>query len=53
MVALLFVTDGQIGTIIQNVAKVPLNHRISMMMLIGVSTAVGFYVSLVQSYYCL
>ena len=43
-VALVFL-NKQLGTIAQSASKVPLDERISKMMLGGVSTAVGFYVS--------
>ena len=44
LVALVLLNE-QLGPIVRTVSKVPLDERISKMMLGGVSTAVGFYVS--------
>lgn len=44
LIALVYISKT-FGSILQNVSNIPLDERISKMMLGGVSTAVGFYVS--------
>lgn len=44
-ISLLLLANGDLGNAVKHVANIPLGERTSMMMLVGVSTAVGFYVS--------